>query len=177
MTLKTSHKGDKTAYIQSSFLDIDTTVIQLPTDSERASTFEHRISDATERIEVTHQQLSRGAAGLIMVGFLLFFLGYNGGAQQRSGRLPSEILPASLYTGILAEGGGAIVLSSSAYPSKEYGRFATYDEAATLCEDLHKRGLKVALYRKVSYTVAGEQHYWYTVSQVDEKVGKVQSND
>lgn len=115
-----------------------------------------------DKVEITHNQLSRGAALIVLLAFLIFLLGYTLGKQ--SSEQASEFMP-SLYTtffgGTLIKG----VLTEEKKVLKEYGRFATEQEADKLYSNLVKQGKKIDIIKRISSTASGKEYTWYQVGK------------
>lgn len=115
-----------------------------------------------DRIEITQEQLSRGAALLVLAGFGVFIMGYLMGTCKSE--LSQDLIPAELSRTLLYEDRGPQV-STQKKRAHEYGRFATREEADTLIKELNNQGTYVQVVPHTSYSATGHEYGWYSVCQ------------
>ena len=173
-------------YAQSSFLDIDTTIVHFPEHevTNENNDFYHITKGSSELVEISQQQLSRWAAGTLMLCFLLFLFGYHAGRmsfQQNELRgKDTELVPSSVSCAVASVGSQDYLhhekVSPDMRPAKDYGRFSMKGEAATCCEALKKNGIHVHILERTSRTAAGDVKVWYQVC-CEEQVNEANIRD
>ena len=113
---------------------------------------------ASDRIELTQQQLSRGAAVLVLAGFGIFIVGYLMATYQPE--RSQELIPQELYGSFFGEHMQTEVPSPT---SHEYGRFASYKEADKLRKELEAHAQAVTVIPHTSYSASGTRYEWFSV--------------
>jgi len=120
---------------------------------------------ATDRIELTQQQLSRGVALALLAGFAMFLVGYMMGTYriERS----SGLIPAVLYSAFFETHTDEAAKMHTGTQKKEYGRFATGEEADILRIELVNKGTSAQVVKRTSYTASGREYVRFCVCEPD----------
>ena len=119
---------------------------------------------ASDRIEMTQQQLSRGAALMVLAGFGMFIVGYLMASNQPE--RSQEFMPHELYGSFF---GGDTQAKTPQVKSHEYGRFATYKEADKLRKELSAQARAVTVIPHTSYSASGTRYEWFSVCDALER--------
>ena len=148
--------GNERLYMQSTFLEGMIITQPAPEHIE----YDERVPEVTtipvpQAIEISQQQLSWGAASIIVLCFLVFLGGYHLGRQTEG----SAVLPAV-----------ELISNESADVLKDNTRienFAVYKDALMYGAVMQKKGKDVSIHKRISCSASGVERCWYQVLYKD----------